>query len=161
MVTRPADARTLDIRREDLGGPIARGLIAALDAEMRALYPEEGANHLRLDTDEVAPGRGTFLVAFRGGAPVGCGALRTVGDGAGEIKRMYVVPAARGSGLGSALLRALEAEARALGLGRVVLETGHRQPEALRLYQAAGFVSTDAFGEYVGSRLSVCMAKTL
>ncbi len=74
---------------------------------------------------------------------------------------MYVVPAARGARVGAAILDALEGEARALGVGRLVLETGERQPEALALYRRAGFVAIPRFGEYVGSELSLCMAKAL
>ena len=69
--------------------------------------------------------------------------------------------AARGAGLGRRILDALSAEARALGATRVVLETGARQHVAIGLYERAGFVRVAAFGEYVGSPLSVCMAKDL
>ena len=74
---------------------------------------------------------------------------------------MYVESGARGRGIGHALLVAIEGEARALGLTRLVLETGDRQHDALVLYERAGFVRIPAFGEYVGSPLSVCMAKAL
>ena len=157
---------SLEIRRALLLDPVARTLIAALNAELLGRYPEEGATHFRLDADEVAPGRGAFVVAWRGGAAIGCGAVRCLDgrDGglvAAEIKRMYVVPAARGARVGAAILAALEGEARALGVGRLVLETGGRQPEALALYRRAGFVAIPRFGEYVGSELSLCMAKAL
>jgi putative acetyltransferase len=59
------------------------------------------------------------------------------------------------------VLEALEAEARALGIARLVLETGTRQGEALALYRRTGFSRIPPFGEYVGSPLSVCMAKDL
>jgi putative acetyltransferase len=76
-----------------------------------------------------------------------------------EIKRMYVTPDARGRGVGRAILMALEAESRRLNIRRIVLETGERQPEALALYTKAGYDRIPLFGEYIGSRLSVCMAK--
>jgi ribosomal protein S18 acetylase RimI-like enzyme len=63
--------------------------------------------------------------------------------------------------VGRALLDTLEGEARALGVVRLVLETGIRQPEALALYERAGFRRIPAFGDYVDSRLSVYMAKAL
>jgi len=59
------------------------------------------------------------------------------------------------------VLRALEDEARRLEVGRIVLETGERQIEALALYRSSGFVRIPAFGEYVGSPLSVCMEKRI
>jgi ribosomal protein S18 acetylase RimI-like enzyme len=74
---------------------------------------------------------------------------------------MYVAPRFRGLGLGHALLTALEAQARELGLSRVVLETGVRQTRAIALYQRAGFARIEPFGEYVGSPLSLCMAKEI
>ena len=161
----------LAITRDDLGGEAATALIAALNAELSDLYPEPGANHFRLDPDEVAPGAGVFLVARSSGRPVGCGAARCLRDAAlvsqlgprvGEIKRMYVAPVARGRGIGRALLVRLEAEARDLGLTRLVLETGARQGEALALYRGAGFVEIPPYGEYVASAAtSVCMAKEL
>jgi GNAT superfamily N-acetyltransferase len=157
---------TLEIRRTSLDDPIARTLIAALNAELLGRYPEEGATHFRLDADEVASGRGAFVVAWRDAAALGCGAVRRLdadvaGAAAAELKRMYVVPSARGARVGAGILAALEGEARALGVTRLVLETGERQPEALALYRRTGFVEIPRFGAYVESALSVCMAKTL
>jgi GNAT superfamily N-acetyltransferase len=150
-----------EIRREEITSAVAGDLITALNAELTQRYPEEGACHFRLSADEVAEGRGVFLVARVGGQPGGCGAVRRIEDGTGEIKRMYVAPSFRGRGIATRLLAALEAEAGRLGLGRVVLETGTRQPEALGLYRAAGYVEIAAFGEYVDSLLSIYMEKRL
>ena len=61
---------------EPLTSPVAQALIAELNAELAARYPEPGATHFRLDPEEVAPGVGVFLVAGRDGRPIGCGALR-------------------------------------------------------------------------------------
>lgn len=151
----------LRIQPEPLTSPVACRLIEALNVELSERYPEEGANHFRLDPDEVAHGRGVFLVAYQGLAAVGCGALRRTGTGTGEIKRMYVVPSARGQHVATALLSSLEAEARALAMRRLILETGVRQHEALALYRRAGFETIPVFGGYVDSPLSFCMAKTL
>jgi putative acetyltransferase len=75
---------------------------------------------------------------------------------------MYVAPEVRGKGIGRALLTRLEAEARALGLARLVLETGTRQAEALALYRRAGFTEITAYGEYAASPgTSVCLGKVL
>lgn len=154
-------ATGVEIRREDLASSVATSLIADLNAELSAMYPEPGATHFRLGPDEVAEGSGAFLVATLGGKPLGCGAVRSIGDGAAELKRMYVAPAWRGRGLGRALLAALAAEARALGARRLVLETGIRQEAAIALYRAAGFEVIPAFGEYTDSPTSVCMGKEL
>jgi putative acetyltransferase len=161
----------LDIAPEALTSAVAAVLIEALNAELAARYPEPGATHFRLDSDEVAPGTGIFLVARWFGRPVGCGALRCLREAAlmrelgprvGELKRMYVAPELRGHGIGRALLVRLEAEARALGLARLVLETGTRQAEALALYRHTGFTEISAYGEYAASpATSVCLAKAL
>ena len=90
---------------------------------------------------------------------MGCGAIRRLDADTAEIKRMYVEPGARGQGVGRAVLAALEAEGRRLGVTRIMLETGERQVEALALYSRAGFVRIPAFGEYVASPLSLCMGK--
>ena len=154
-------ALELEVRREEITSAVAANMIAALNAELTALYPEEGANHFRLDLEEVAVGRGAFLVADYRGDPVGCGALRRLDAYTAEIKRMYVEPTARGLGVGRAMLGALESEARDLKVDRIVLETGERQLDAVALYERSGFRRIPAFGEYVGSPLSVCMEKRL
>jgi len=84
------------------------------------------------------------------GTPLGCGALRELGDGAAEVKRMFVVPAARGRGVSKAVLGALEDAARERGWTTLRLETGPRQPEAIALYTGAGYDPIGAFGAYVG-----------
>jgi GNAT superfamily N-acetyltransferase len=155
-------SETITIGRVELSAEVSRALIASLNAELTGVYPEAGANHFQLDLDEVAQGRGTFLVAYRGGAPIGCGALRLLDPNTAELKRMYVSPHARGQGLGRQLVAALEAEARALGIGRLVLETGVRQTAALALYRATGFQPIPLFGEYcLSPETSVCLGKDL
>jgi putative acetyltransferase len=140
---------------------VAQTLIRALNAELSELYPEEEARHFRLDAAEVAPGRGAFLVAYLGSKAVGCGAVRRLGGARAEIKRIYTLPEVRGMQVGGTILAALEAVAKELGVSRLVLETGVRQPAAQALYRRMGFRETEAFGEYVGNSLSVCMAKDL
>jgi putative acetyltransferase len=153
---------TITIARAALTDDVSRALIRELNAELSGMYPEPGANHFGLDPDEVAPGRGAFLVVHVDGAPVGCGALRRIDNDTGELKRMYVAPAARGTGLGRRLVEALEAEARALGMRRLVLETGTRQLAAIALYRAVGFEPIPLYGEYLSSpETSVCLGKEL
>ncbi|HEX6373958.1 MAG TPA: GNAT family N-acetyltransferase [Longimicrobium sp.] len=153
---------TITITRAALTDGASRALIGALNAELDAAYPEPGANHFGLDPDEVADGRGAFLVVRRDGVPVGCGAVRRLDADTGELKRMYVSPDARGTGLGRRLVAALEAEARALGMRRLVLETGTRQAAALALYRATGFQPIPLYGEYLLSpETSLCLGKAL
>ncbi len=102
-------------------------------------------------TEPSAADVGVVLVARDDdGTPLGCGALRALGDGAAEIKRMYVAPAARGRGVSKAVLAALEDAARDHGWTTLRLETGPLQPEAIGLYRGAGYRRIEAFGAYVG-----------
>lgn len=133
-------------------------LLEALDAYQGALYPAE-SNHF-LDVEALAAPGVRFIVARHGGRVVGCGALR-IDAGYGELKRMYVVPEARGRRLGQRILDRIEAEARREGLSCLRLETGIHQPEALALYRAAGYVEREAFGAYAPDPLSVFMEKIL
>jgi GNAT superfamily N-acetyltransferase len=150
------------IERENLAGPVSQELIGRLNLELTGAYPEPGANHFGLDADDVAPGRGAFLVAYQDERPVGCGAVRLIDSVTAELKRMYVEPASRRVGIGRRLVDSLEAEARALGATRVVLETGTRQAAALALYARCGFLPIPLYGEYcLSPETSICLGKSL
>lgn len=104
------------------------------------------------------------MLARLTGEPVGCGGVRPLRGGppgVAEIKRMYTAPSARRRGVSRAILARLEREAAALGYHRLQLETGVRQPEAIRLYESAGYDRVAGFGQYEGDELSVCFAKDL
>ena len=122
------------------------------------MYPPS-SNHF-LDLDQLAQPDIRLFVARRDGAPLACGALRIASD-YGEVKRMYVAPAARGEGLGRAILARIESEAQRAGLRVMRLETGNRQTEALSLYRSAGYVDCGPFGEYQPDPLSRFMEKRL
>jgi GNAT superfamily N-acetyltransferase len=102
-----------------------------------------------------------FLIGRLGGRPVACGAVRPLEGDVGEVKRMYVEPAARGRGLSRRLLAALEEAARNMGYVALRLETADRQPEAIRWYESAGYRRGQSFGIYAGSRRSVYFEKWL
>lgn len=101
------------------------------------------------------------LVLERDGVPVACGGLRARGDDAYEVKRMFVAEDARGHRLAVAVLRALETEARARGARRVVLETGLRQSEAVRLYTREGYRRVPNFPPYEAMANSACFERAL
>lgn len=122
----------------------AAALIAAMRDEMRELYSG-------LDIDEAAmpsaaPGDfATFLVGYEDERPVCGGGLKPLEPGVVEIKRMFVVPDARGRGVARALLAELEAEAARRGFETVRLDTGPRQPSAERMYREAGYAEIANF----------------
>ena len=120
-------------------------LVAALLDELRAIYGDEDED--TPSPDDLAPPKGLFFVA-RDGEPLGCGGIKRFSDGIGEVKRMYVVPGARRSGVARAVLAEVEAEARRQGYRELRLETGLRQPEAIALYQSAGFELIPCWGIY-------------
>jgi putative acetyltransferase len=156
------DSQPITIARTDLTADASRVLISALNTELTGAYPEPGATHFGLAPEDVAPGRGAFLVIYDNGNPVGCGAVRLTDPETGELKRMYVAPAVRGKGLGRRLVAALEAEARALGARRLILETGLRQLAAIALYRGCGFTPIPLYGEYLLSpKTSLCFGKEL
>jgi GNAT superfamily N-acetyltransferase len=126
-------------------------LAAAMVDEMRVVYDGldlDAADMPKAGPDELGPPDGVFLVGYDGDEAVACGGVKRFADGIGEIKRMYVVPDRRGSGVAQALLAALEDEARRLGHATVRLDTGDRQPGARRLYEKAGF---QEIGNYNGN----------
>jgi putative acetyltransferase len=105
-----------------------------------------------------------FLVAVgEDGAAVACGGLRELEPGTAEVKRMFVRPETRGSGVAPALLAALEATAREHGWHRLRLETGDeaRMPDANRFYAREGYLRIPRYGHYVDSDISICYEKRL
>jgi len=102
-----------------------------------------------------------FFVAFDGERPVGCGGLRELSPTEAEVKRMFVDPSSRGTGVSTALLASLEQFGRERGYRRLVLETGDQQPDAIRFYTREGYERIPNFGYYVDSAISLCFAKQL
>jgi len=133
-----------------------RHLIVALDEYQSTLYPAD-SNHLdqihELQQDHVY-----FVAAKLDGNLVGCGAIKLLDD-YGEIKRMYVSPAARQQGIGKAILAELESRAASQGLHLVRLETGRLQTAAIQLYRSCGYRDVGPFGDYIEDPHSVFMEK--
>jgi putative acetyltransferase len=153
---------TVEIRSCTLTSPEAIRLIAALNAELTATFPEPGATHFSLTGVQVEASDGAFVVAYLEDVPVGCGAVRRLDPATAELKRMYVDPHVRGQGVGRALVQALEREARRLAVTKVVLETGVRLAPAIKFYEAMGYAPIPLFGEYLSSpNTSLCFGKSL
>ncbi len=149
----------VDIRVVDPGCAEAQTLIVALDEDLSTRYP--GMPPIGIDIADFLRAGGVFVVAWNEGEPAACGALRRYDADRVEIKRMYVAPHHRRRGLSRALLTFLEAEATRRGFARLMIETGDKQPEAVALYESAGYEHIAAFGPYIGNPWSVCFAKAL
>jgi GNAT superfamily N-acetyltransferase len=123
---------------------------------LRAFYEEQVerygfAESIDLDPAAYTPPNGTFVVAYERGGPVGCGGCRWYdrATGIAEIKKTYLVPAARGRGIGRTLLAHLEDAAARWGAQQVILETGVRNSAALSLFTGTGYRPT---ARYVAGR---------
>jgi GNAT superfamily N-acetyltransferase len=123
-------------------------LAQAMREEIAAIYDGlalDGEQMPKAGPAELSPPGGAFLVGYDGQRPVCCGGIKRLPDGACEIKKMYVVPEARGQGVGRMLLHALEDKARELGYQVARLDTGPRQPGARGLYESEGYVPVGNF----------------
>ena len=139
----------IDIRPTRFGAPTARALIAAAMADLGSRYGGEG-DETPVESVEFDPPNGLFMIAWRDGVALGCAGWRSHGesDDVAELKRLYVEPSARGTGVASALLAAVEDAARSAGRVRLILECGDRQPEAVALYSGHGYERIENFGYY-------------
>ncbi|HEV2812561.1 MAG TPA: GNAT family N-acetyltransferase [Solirubrobacteraceae bacterium] len=130
----------MEFQSADAALPPASDLIEAMVADVSRFYGRIDVPGMpTARPEDFAPPAGTFLVGYDDGRPVCGGGVKRVEPGIAEIKRMYVVPEARGRGVSRALLAALEDAARALGYERVRLDTGPSQEAALHLYRSAGY----------------------
>lgn len=151
---------------EPFGSPDAQALCTAQQAEMLELYEGEADIGPSRDGPMFEPPRGVFLVVRDDdGTAVACGGVTrfTHDETKGEVKRMYVVPGARGRGLGRLVLDELERHAGELGFASLVLETGDRQEAALALYANAGYTRIPCYPPYDSREgsLSLCFEKEL
>jgi GNAT superfamily N-acetyltransferase len=152
------DSDVLEFRRANAAESPAADLVSAMVAEMVPLYGKIDVPEAPSATPEdMGPPGGAFLVGYEDGTPICGGGIKRLPDGACEIKRMYVVPEARGRGIARALLVALEDEARALGYAVARLDTGPRQPHAEHMYRAAGYAdignfNANPFASYWGEK---------
>ena len=145
----------IEIAAEPFDSPDA----AALMGELRAELDERYGGDFEPGEKPTAADVTVFVVARENGRALGCGALRSLGEPVVEIKRMYVRREARGRGLGAAILAVLEQQAAERGFRVVRLETGPLQPEAVRLYERAGYREIPCFGAYTRGAASRCFER--
>ncbi len=174
---RPTDAASAEDRARRVTlevvpwtDPRAAQLRVEMFTEGALVYPgiaDLMADEPRYLAQDAELGAGTLvtILATADDETVGCASLQ-VGDieprgEVGELKRVFVRPSARRLGVATALLAAVEAEARARGMRRMVLQTGRRQPAAVRRYLALGYRAIAPYGPYVGDAVSLTFGKDL
>ncbi len=157
-----------DLRQVDYHDTDAQLLIDEVQQEYVVRYG--GPDGTPVDRDEFSPPNGHFVILYEAGRPVAMGGWRFSEEArlalgyrerAVELKRMYVIPESRGRGHARTVLAHLEQTAAAAGAGRMVLETGRAQPEAVALYRSCGYADVPPFGHYADSPLSIPLGKRL
>ena len=153
------DGTAVTLRPLPYDHPVAHDLVEQVQEEYVRRYG--GRDAAVVDAAEFLPPLGIFLVAEIDGDPAGCGAWRALSPGVAEIKRVYVVPRFRRRGLAQAIVAALEEGAARAAHGRVVLNTGNEQPEAIALYAQLGYSPVEGYGIYACSPGAVFLGKDL
>ena len=135
-----------------------RLLVTLLDEQLRVLDSEEHSFYSQFNKIDLIR---HVVIAYINDVPVGCGAIKFYGDGAAEVKRMYVRNDYRRRGVARMMLNELEYWAEELNFNACILETGKKHPEAIALYQKKGYKAIPNYGRYANVENSVCMKKHL
>ena len=133
-------------------------LVAELDADLRIRDGDEHAFYAQFNKTATIK---HVIVAYLDDQPIGCGAIREYSSDTMEIKRMYVIPAQRGNGVASLMLRELERWTAELAFKQCILETGKNQPEAIAMYTKNDYTIIPNYGQYQNMENSVCFTKNL
>lgn len=135
-----------------------RELVTALDADLAI---RDGADHSFFAQFNKIASIKHVVIAYENEQAVGCGAIKEYEEGVMEVKRMFVPLEKRGKGIASLVLTALEDWAKELGYKKCILETGEKQPEAIRLYHKNNYQVIKNYGQYAAVESSVCFEKEL
>jgi GNAT superfamily N-acetyltransferase len=129
-----------EFRVEQIDSPVGKRMMAAFHEDVTRIYPDwTPTTGPSVDPHEMEPPGGEFLVVYLDGEAVGCGGFKRLDERMAEIKRMFVSEEVRGRGIGRSILVRLEKDAREAGYELARLDTGDRQPDALHIYQSAGY----------------------
>lgn len=145
------------ILRTDSHHPDFRALVELLDKELAI---RDGSEHSFFAQFNKIDSINHVVVVYEDDQPAGCGAIKEYESEVMEVKRMFVPLAMRGKGIASIVLQELESWAKQLGYRKCILETGKKQPEAIRLYEKNRYHRIENYGQYAGIENSVCYEKT-
>jgi putative acetyltransferase len=135
-----------------------QNLVKLLDADLKI---KDGDDHSFYAQFNKIDSLRNVIVCYNDNKPIGCGAFKEYEKSRAEIKRMYVLPEFRGNGIGLKILTELETWASEVNFNECILETGKKQPDAIRLYQKAGYKIIKNYGQYENVEYSVCMSKLI
>lgn len=148
----------INIKRIDSTNSAFQNLVSLLDAELKIL---DGEDHLFYAQFNHINSINHVLIAYKDHQAVACGAFKNYDEKTVEIKRMFVHSNHRGNGIGQQILLGLEEWAAELGFTNCILETGIKQPQAIRLYEKTGYRRISNYGQYENKANSICMCKKL
>lgn len=148
----------IQLKRTNSDDADFRMLVSLLDRDLAVRDGDEHAFYAQYNKIDAIK---NTIVAYLENKPVGCGAFKEYEPATVEIKRMYVLPEYRGQRIAAEILSALELWAAELDYKACILETGKKQPEAIRLYQRSGYSLISNYGQYANVENSVCMRKEL
>jgi GNAT superfamily N-acetyltransferase len=138
--------------------PDFRKLVEELDAELRIRDGDEHSFYAQYNKIDMIK---HVIMAYEDSTPVGCGAIKEYSQDTMEVKRMYVPLNKRAQGIATIILKELEAWALELNFTKCILETGEKQPEAVRLYEKNDYKRIPNFGQYENAENSICFEKKL
>ena len=148
----------ITIKRTNSDDADFQSLVRELDKELAI---RDGAEHSFYAQFNKIDAIKYVVVAYEENEPVGCGAIKSFDESSMEVKRMFVPLEKRSKGIASLVLQELENWANELGFTKCVLETGLKQPEAIRLYEKNGYKLIPNYGQYIGMDNSVCFEKEI
>ena len=148
----------IQIKRSDSENNDFRSLVKQLDAVLKLL---DGDEHTFYDQFNKIDKIKFALVAYENNEPSGCGAIKEYSSDTMEVKRMFVKPDKRGKGIASVILKGLENWCLELKFNKCILETGRKQPEAIRLYEKNGYKLIPNYGQYENKENSLCFEKII
>lgn len=133
-------------------------LVTMLDNDLKIRDGEDHAFFMKYNKIDTIK---QVVIAYFENSAIGCGAIKDYNENTVEVKRMFVRPQNRGKGVAGMILSELEKWALEFNYTNTILETGKRQPEAIRLYQKSGYTLIPNYGQYIGVESSVCLTKLL
>ena len=133
-------------------------LIKKLDAYLKITDQEEHDFYNQFNAIDVIK---HVVIAYYKEQAIGCGAIKSFNEDALEVKRMYVLPEARGKGFAQKILLDLENWTKELGYKNCILETGKRQVDAVQFYHKCNYKVIPNYGQYANMENSVCFSKSI